>query len=74
MLKFKCYSKEEMITAVKRNGYALRYVKEQTEPVCLEAVKQDGDALRYVTIKSESILVIAMSYKKEYAEFIGEQS
>jgi len=36
------------IKAVERNGYALRYVKEQTEPVCLKAVEQDGDALRYV--------------------------
>ena len=36
------------IEAVKQNGYALRYVKEQTEAICTEAVKQNGYALRYV--------------------------
>ena len=38
----------EALEAVKRNGYALSYVKEQTPEVCLEAVKNDGYALRYV--------------------------
>ena len=37
------------LEAVKRNGYALQYVKEQTEAICLEAVKEDGYALQYVT-------------------------
>ena len=44
------WSKEESLEAVKRNGYALRYVKDQTEAVCLEAVKQDGYALQYVNV------------------------
>jgi len=33
---------------VENNGYALQYVKEQTEAVCLKAVERDGDALQYV--------------------------
>ena len=44
----KWYNPELCLEAVKRNGYALRYVKEQTPELCLEAVKEDGDALRYV--------------------------
>ena len=36
------------IKAVESDGYALRYVKEQTEPICLKAVERNGDALRYV--------------------------
>jgi hypothetical protein len=39
------------LEAVKQNGYALSYVKEQTEAVCLEAVKQNGYALSYVDVK-----------------------
>ena len=38
------------LEAVKRNGDALQYVKDQSETVCLEAVKRNGDALRYVLI------------------------
>ena len=41
-------SGEEALEAVKENGNALRYVKEQTEAICLEAVKKNGYALRYV--------------------------
>jgi hypothetical protein len=38
----------DCLEAVKQNGYALRYVNEQTDKICLEAVKQNGYALRYV--------------------------
>jgi len=36
------------INAVKRDGCALRYVKEQTEAICLAAVKQNKDTLQFV--------------------------
>ncbi|MCE5211881.1 MAG: DUF4116 domain-containing protein [Deltaproteobacteria bacterium] len=39
---------EAALKAVERNGYALRYVKDQTEAVCLKAVERNGDALQYV--------------------------
>ena len=42
------YRGVEAKAAVERNGYALRYVKEQTVDICKAAVAQDGDALRYV--------------------------
>ena len=43
-----CYAGEEALAAVKCNGDALQYVKDQSEAVCLAAVKQDSDALQYV--------------------------
>ena len=42
---------DEALKAVERNGYALRYVKEQTEAVCLKAVESDGYALQYVNLE-----------------------
>ena len=44
----KSISGKEALEAVKQNGFALQYVKEQTEEICLEAVKQDGYALKFV--------------------------
>ena len=43
-------SEKEALKAVEQNGYgyALRYVKDQTEAVCLKAVAQNGYALQYV--------------------------
>ena len=38
------------LEAVKNDGNALQYVKEQTEAVCLEAVKRNGYALQYVAV------------------------
>ena len=34
--------------AVERDGYALRYVNDQTPDLCLKAVEQNGYAFRYV--------------------------
>ena len=42
------YAGDKALKIVKRDGSALRYVKEQTEAVCLEAVKQEDYALQYV--------------------------
>ena len=36
------------MAAVTRNGDALRYVKDQTEPVVMAAVTRNGYALQYV--------------------------
>ena len=54
MIKFDYDNPEECLAAVRQDGYALKYVKEQTEEICLEAIKQNGYALRYV--KDLSIL------------------
>ena len=38
-------TKELCLEAVRNNGFALRFVKEQTPEICLEAVKKTGMAL-----------------------------
>lgn len=45
---YKYFTENESLKAVEQNGYALQYVKNQTEAICLKAVEQDGDALQYV--------------------------
>ena len=47
--------------AVKEDGLALMYVRDQTEAICLEAVKKDGYALLYVEerfFKKSSVEII----------------
>ena len=39
---------KEALAEVEQKGYALQYVEEQTEAICLATVKQDGNALQYV--------------------------
>ena len=41
-------NENEALRAVENDGYALRYVKDQTEAICLKAVESVGDALQYV--------------------------
>ena len=41
-------NEQKALKVVEQDGYALRYVKDQTEAVCLKAVEQKGDALQYV--------------------------
>ena len=40
------------MAAVKQQGLALEYVKEQTPEICLEAVNQTPNAIMYVKDKS----------------------
>ena len=51
---------QQAIKAVKQDGYALRYVRDQIEAICIAAVKQDGNALRYVRDQSEAICIAAV--------------
>ena len=66
------YSGDEALEAVKQNGYALQYVKEQTEEICLEAVKQDGYALQFVdeSIFKEDSNIITLNGVK-YIKYEG---
>ena len=48
------------LEAVKRNGFALQFVMDQTEEICLEAVKQNGLALKYVQNQTEAICIEAV--------------
>ena len=47
------------LKAVERNGYALPYVKDQSEAVCLKAVERNGYALRYVLTKDLFVSIAA---------------
>ena len=71
------YDLKFCLKAVENDGYALQYVKEQSEAVCLKAVENDGDALRYVKEQSEAVCLkavendgYALRYVKEQSEFI----
>ena len=51
--EYECwYDRKYCLEAVKKNGNALMYVKEQTKDICLAAVKENGNALMYVNKKT----------------------
>ena len=56
----KWYNQKYCLEAVKNDGFALRYVREQSEAVCLEAVKNYGFALQYVREQSEAVCLEAV--------------
>ena len=43
---------KKQLEAVKKNGYAIRYIKNPSLEVQLEAVKQNGYAIQYIKISS----------------------
>ena len=61
------------LEAVKQNGLALEYVKEQTKEICLEAVKQDGYALQYVKEQTPEIIHFIMKNKRHIYEELSKQ-
>ena len=62
----------EAIEAVKQNGLALRYVKEQTPDICLAAVKQNGLALRFVKEQTPDICLEAVKQNGLALRFVDK--
>ena len=53
-------SLDAALAAVQNDGYALRYVKDQTAEIALAAVQADGEALRYVKDQTEAVALAAV--------------
>ena len=58
------------IKAVENDGYALRYVKDQSEAVCLKAVERNGYALRYVKDQSEAVCLKAVESDGDALQYV----
>ena len=63
--------------AVRQNGSALQYVRDQRETICLEAVRENGYALKYVNNQTEEISLeavkesgLALKYVRDRTEEI----
>ena len=62
------------LETVKKNGIALRFVKDQTDKICLEAVKQDGWALEYVKNQTDEICLEAVRKKGYALKYVKKQT
>ena len=60
----------DAMKAVEQDGDALRYVKEQSEAVCLKAVEQNGYALRYVKEQSEAVCLKAVEQDGDALQYV----
>ena len=65
---------EYCLEAVKDNGFALRFVINQTPEICLEAVKQDGLALEYVKEQTHEMCLEAVKQKGRAFRFVKNQT
>lgn len=54
-------TEEICLAAVRQNGLALKYVKDQTNKICLEAVEKTGGALQYVENQTNAICSVAVN-------------
>jgi len=70
----KCLAGKEALEAVKQDGYALRYVKDQTEEICIEAVKQYGNALQFVKDQTEEICLEAVKQYGNALQYVKDQT
>ena len=67
------FDEKHCLEAVKNEGYALQYVKEQSETVCLEAVKNEGYALKYVKEQSETVCLEAVKRNSDALQYVKER-
>jgi hypothetical protein len=61
---------EICLAAVKQDGLAIRYVKDQTRELCLAAVTQDGEALEFIKNQTEEICLAAVRQSQDAINFI----
>ena len=64
---------EEVKLAVQQNGYALRYVHNQTEELCKLAVQQNGYALRYVHNQTEELCKLAVQQNGYALQYVSDK-
>ena len=65
---------ESCLRIVKVNGWALKYVKDQTPEICLEAVKQNGRTLEYVEDQTPEICLEAVKQHGFALKYVKEQT
>ena len=73
MKYYRYFTEKESLEAVKQNGNALQYVKEQTPEICMQAVKNDGYALRYVKEQTENICLEAVKQNGYALRYVKEE-
>ena len=59
---------------VQKNGYALKFIKEQTEEMCRLAVQQHGYALKFIKEQTEEMCRLAVQQNGYALKFIKEQT
>ena len=69
---YKYFNEQDALKAVKQYGYALQFVKEQTEAICLAAVKEDRDALQFVKEQTEAICLAAVKEDRGALQFVDK--
>ena len=79
MKKFKTYTLQEQLEAVKNDGYDIQYIHNPSEEVCLEAVKRNGYAVQYIQNPSEEVCLeavkndgLAIRYVPQYFESVAQ--
>ena len=65
---------EEALEAVKEDGFALRYVHNQTPEICLEAVKKYGFALQYVHNQTPEICLAAVKRDGHTLQYVHNRT
>ena len=65
---------EYCLEAVKEDGYALRFVKNQTPDICLEAVKSDGYSLQFVKEQTQEMCLEAVKRHGRAFRFVKNQT
>jgi hypothetical protein len=67
-------TEEMLLDIVKRDGYALEYIKNQTERICLEAVRNRGLALEYVIDQTKEICIIAVGRNGLALDYVKDRT
>jgi len=69
---YRYFTREAAIQAVQQNGFALRFVKNQTDEICRLAVQEDGIALQFVKNQINEICKLAVQQNCLALQYVNE--
>ena len=67
-------SNKKDLEAVKKNGWFLEYVKNQTPEICMAAVKQNGEALEFVQNQTPELCMAAVKQNGLALKYVENQT
>ena len=74
LIKKKNLNGADALAAVKEDGFALRFVQNQTEEICLAAVEEDWYALRFVRNQTEETCLAAVKENGFALQYVDNQT
>jgi hypothetical protein len=66
--------KELLLKIIKKNGFVIQYIKNQTTEICIEAIKQNSYALEFILNQTKELCLLAVKLNGLSLQFVKNKT